>query len=192
MNKSRARCPQAPCLGSASGFTLIEVGLVVFLVALLAGILVPRMDAVFGFQGQRNIRLFRALLEQVSQDALLRPSLLYVHLDLDTGEVWVDENPKASNERLSIQPFATLRLGKDVRILEVRKRGEKPIVKGALTLAFSKDSIPERFVWVAQDNTGRIQTLWMNPLTGLVSIESGQIPEKLFEQYEDQPFYPGI
>ncbi|MDY7017274.1 MAG: type II secretion system protein [Nitrospirota bacterium] len=191
MDKKSKRLP-ASRLDDANGFTLIEVGLVVFLIALLAGILVPRMDSVFGFQGQRNIRILRALLEQASQDAILRPSPLYVHLDLDSGEVWVDGVPTASNERLSIQPYATLRLGKDVRIIEVRKRGGKPIAKGTLTLAFSKDSIPERFVCVAQDNTGRIQTLWMNALTGLVSIEPGQIPEKLFEQYEDQPFYPGI
>lgn len=191
MDKKR-KVPQGLCLGTDSGFTLIEVGLVVFLVALLAGILVPRMDTVFGFQGQRNIRLFRSLLEQVAQDAISRPNPLYVHLDIDGGEAWVDEAPKASKERLSIQPYATLKLGKDVRILEARKRGGKPVSKGTITLAFSKDVLPERFVWIAQDNAGRIQTLWINPLTGLVSLESGRVPEKLFDKYEDQPFYPGI
>lgn len=176
----------------ARGFTLIELGLVVFLLALLAGILIPKMDAVFGFEGQRNLRILRALLEQTSQEALLRSSPLYVHMDLNTQEIWVDETPEATSRRNSIPPYPTLRLSGEVEILEIRKGKEGPLSKGILTLMFSKETLIDRLILIAQDTQGRIQTLWMNPANGMVSLVSGRIPEKIFEAYEDQPFYPGL
>jgi len=179
-------------LGSTSGFTLIELGLVVLLISLMFGLVIPKIETVLGLDEGKKVRLLRALIEKAYIDAHASKVPFFIHIDMDNREAWVDTASDTLRHHQPLGQYDPIRFSHGTFIRDVWLEGLGIRQGGEIVLPFSKKSLPERFMIHIEGKSGYIYTIWLNPLTGATYLETEDKSYKMFSQYEDKPFYPGI
>lgn len=99
--------------GASSGFTLVEVLHVVILVAILAGILAPRID-VAGSRADSAVLRLNALLTQAQRRALLRQHDVRVLFDRDGAVVRLHDDVDNDGAVDTGERFVVSELGEGV------------------------------------------------------------------------------
>jgi prepilin-type N-terminal cleavage/methylation domain-containing protein len=141
------RCPGATACrrGTAGGFTLLELIVVILLLTILLGFAIPAFQAG-GAAGSKD-RVARELLHAVKKlkiAALNRQSIHRLHLDLDENRIWVSRNDRNSDPAPPGQ-FERI-LPDDIRIEHVRFAGREEIRSGVAVIAFYPQGHSDRAV----------------------------------------------
>ncbi|MGZ6290536.1 MAG: pilus assembly FimT family protein, partial [Bdellovibrionota bacterium] len=74
-----------------SGFTLIEILIVIGLIALVSAIAIPSLTNVFRSSAESYARQTALLLREARDRALLTDKLIRLRIDLDKQEFWLEE-----------------------------------------------------------------------------------------------------
>ncbi len=189
-----------------SGFTLIEILLVVVLLGIMASTLIPNVSSVFRVGLKSSVRRYSALVKFAYDNAILTGRIHRIVLDLDKQN-WSVEAAKpgqlpVDKERLGLLPESLReedrvtedpafekvgnrlveKIPSGVRILEVSswRIGEGKVVdKGVISIyAYPSGLIDESTVVIVEEGKEKLQHFLVTTksLTGRVTVKTENIP----------------
>ncbi|MEA1971211.1 MAG: prepilin-type N-terminal cleavage/methylation domain-containing protein [Thermodesulfobacteriota bacterium] len=136
LNNHKRRAPEAR--SNEKGFTLIELGVVVFLIGLMLLIAVPKIrDTMLGGGLETVANYLTGTARELRSDAVRNQIDYILHLDLDSNLIWthsVDMTPEAKDE-IKKRAF---KLPEEVKIMDIYFSEEKKITDGEATIRFSR------------------------------------------------------
>jgi prepilin-type N-terminal cleavage/methylation domain-containing protein len=162
---------------NSKGFTLIELVVVLFIVALLAALVMPRIGT-FLSHGDTNkaIRQIRGMVRYLAGMSVSTRTQYQLQYDLDQGTCWVSRQ-NADGEFIEEKEILTrpLHLPSGVRFKDISTpRGVQR--EGVAYTAFSPTGwVEETLIHV---EGGSAVTIKLLPLTGDVKVYEGYVEEK--------------
>lgn len=82
--------PAGNKLRSQSGFTLIELGVVVFIIAMIAGLALPRAYDMAGLRLRSEARQMAGMIRYLYTQSVFTKNSFMLTFDIEKGEYWVD------------------------------------------------------------------------------------------------------
>jgi len=159
---------------NSRAFTLIELVVVLFIVALLSSLVIPRIGR-FLSHGDTNkaVRQMRAMVRYLSGMSIATRAPYYLYYDLKEGTCWVGR-PNAEGEIVKEQEMLTrpLHLPYGVRFKDVSTpRGVQK--EGVAFTEFSPTGwVEDTLIHLEGDS---VVTLRLLPLTGEVKVYEGYV-----------------
>jgi type II secretion system protein H len=164
---------------NAAGFTLIELAVVLFLMALMALLIVPSMT---GFHTSRLKHESRRLAGRASflyEQAAAGKLVLRLTFNLDAQGYSVSRLDPHSANPVFVPDLeagaAPVELPSDVRLRDVTVEGQGTVTRGMAKCNFYPEGYVDATVIHLIDSGGTVFTLSFQPLTGRVSITRGDI-----------------
>ncbi len=174
----------------SSGFTLIELAVVVCLVSLFLGLAVPRVEG-FLFRGGLNgaARSMKASVRYLRSKSILTGEFTALCFDLDrnaySGEYEPAERTAGETGRAGAPLIPPETLPEDVRFLDVSNIREPKRRTGELRSVLNPKGVIEETVIHLADDRGRRLTLVINAYTGRFSIHEGYVDLEYARRGED-------
>ena len=167
MNNYKKKSPETR--PGEKGFTLIELGVVVFLIGLMLLIAVPKVrDTMLGGSLETVANQLTGTARDLRSDAVRNQIDYILHLDLDNNLIWtysVDMTPEARDE---IKKLA-FKLPEEVKIMDVYFSEEEKATEGEATIRFSRKNYTQPAVIHLAEKDRRF-TLIFEPFLNSVRI----------------------
>lgn len=136
LNNHKIKSPGAR--SGEKGFTLIELGVVIFLIGLMLLIAVPRVRDTMLSSGLETVANHLAGTARELRSDAVRSQIDYIlHLDMDNNLIWahsVDMTPEARDEMKK----RAFKLPEKVKIIDIYFSEEEKIKDGEATIRFSR------------------------------------------------------
>ncbi len=168
--------------GAAAGFTLIEIAVVLFLMALMALLIIPSTN---GFHVSRLKHEARRLAGRVSflyDQAAAAKMVLRLTFNIDTQSYSVSRLDPHSLSPTFLPDLeagaAPVMLPPDVHLRDVTVEGKGTVTRGTAICTFYPEGYVDATVIHLIDTAGTVFTLSFQPLTGRVSITRGDLTPK--------------
>jgi general secretion pathway protein H len=165
--------------GRASGFTLLELAIVLFVLAITASFLIPRLRDVGTERLRASARRLATTTRYVYEEAAFRQRPMRLNLDLDTDTYWVSILDQASDELQFIvdqdplgQPVA---LPAGVAFEDVILPALGTVQVGLVFAQFYPEGYADPLIVHLHDRHGTQSTLAIEPLTGRTRVADGYI-----------------
>ena len=161
------------------GFTLIEIMVVVFLIALIAAIITPHLT----FHRSTGIRMAaRRLVREfgvLHWEAISRQKMIRLEYNLDRNKIRaLVLDPSGTLRDLSTPDLQDFSLPRGVSLHRIRVLHEGKVSDGKTFTQFFPSGSVEPTRILIKDTSGRMLTLSVRPLTGRVKILEGDPPRK--------------
>ncbi len=162
------------------GYSILELSLVLFLLALASFIALPRLGAVLvGGRAEGALRTLTETIHYARSTAAVGAQDLFLHLDLREGKYWLSRDPSLISEPEYTEDLAEIhRLPAGVKFKEVTTLGRGRVAEGRVTVRFFPDGTVETADLHIEDRDSREFTLSIHPLTGSVHVEEKYIVQK--------------
>lgn len=200
--KKNKRDPSFLAKSARSGFTLLEILLVVALLAGLASVVVPNIGNVVRVGVQSSVRRFSALIRYGYDQSVLTGKVHRIVLNLDTPQSWFIEagEPGAlpidvtrqgllaeginERDRVTVEPgFQKVegtqleKIPSGVRLLSVEswRIGKEPATKGKVSIyLFPGGFVDNATVYLAEEGKEDVQKfkITVQSLSGRISVEA--------------------
>jgi Tfp pilus assembly protein FimT len=159
-----------------AGFTLLEITIVVFILALMALLVTPALHRFAGGDARSASRELTGLVSALVQDAVATHTIQRLYYDLDQREYWVTLLNPVGGVLEESQPVGLKRrLPADVRFEDVVTAHQGLITSGtAFTQFFPSGAVTRTTIHLKDDADARY-TVLVNPVTGRVAIKDGYI-----------------
>ena len=136
LNNHKRRPPEAR--SDEKGFTLIELGVVVFLIGLMLLIAVPRVrDTMLGGGLEAVTNHLAGTTRELRSDAVRNQIDYIIHLDLDNDLIWTYSVDMTPETRAEMKKRA-FKLPEEVKITDICFSEEEKITNGEVTIRFSR------------------------------------------------------
>jgi len=153
-----------------AGFTLIEITVVIFIVALVALLATPRLEHFLGGGSHSVAREVTGLVNALVQEAIASHTIQRLHYDLDTHEYWVTTlTPHGDVLEESLPIGNKHALPSDVRFEDVVTPYQGLVTKGSAFTQFFPSGVVTRTTIHLKEDSQSHSTLLINPLTGRVT-----------------------
>jgi type II secretory pathway pseudopilin PulG len=168
---------------NAAGFTLIEIAVVVFLMALIALLIIPSTATYHVSRLKHETRRLAGraafLYDQAASDKLV----LRLTFDIDAQSYFVSRlDPHALSPVFTPDLEAgaePILLPPDVHLRDVTVEGRGTVARGSVNTNFYPEGYVDATVVHLADAAGIVFTLSFQPLTGRVSITRGDLDPKV-------------
>ena len=166
------------------GFTLIEITIVVFILALVAMLVAPRLQRVVGGAARSASRTLAGLAAALVQEAIATRTIQRLYYDLDTDEFWVTTLVSRGGVLEEGPPVGPKRaLPAEVRFEDVATPHHGLVTDGtAFTQFFPSGGVTRTAIHLEEgDRLNGINkrpsryTLTINPITGRVTVVAGYV-----------------
>ncbi len=168
-----------------TGFTLIEIAVVLFLMALITLLVIPSTK---GFHVSRLKHEARRLAGRASflyDQAASNKLVLRLTFNLDAQGYTVSRLDPHSPNMLFVPDLeagaAPIQLPPDVRLRDVTVEGKGTVTRGTVSCNFYPEGYVDATVLHLVDPAGTVFTLSFQPLTGRVSISRGDLTPKALQ-----------
>jgi prepilin-type N-terminal cleavage/methylation domain-containing protein len=159
----------------ASGYTLIEMTIVVILLALCAGLLIPQLsEGLFSDDLKVGLRRIRAVTTQARQEAILKGAPQLITFEIGQSACLLIQ-PAAAVENGTLPTGGRLCLPSGVRVTGVRKGVDPMQESGTVRLAFLPNGLCEPALIYLQPGSGPMHTVSLKGLGG-IEIFQGEPP----------------
>jgi len=157
------------------GFTLIELSIVIFIIAIVARIAIPRLRSITGAELTAATRRLGHMTRYLYEEAALRGAVLELTFDLDRQEYWVGHAEEGTG--LVVEDTDLLarrvRLPPDVRIADVFVPGVGTFAQGTVLTRFYPEGYADRSVIHLTDDGGHAYTVRVDPVHGRGEVSEG-------------------
>lgn len=133
--KNKKNKKSSPFLKNLSGFTLVELLIVIAIIGLVGGMSLPSISGVFKISLSSSTREIASLIKEAYNTTMMTKKVHRIVFDLKTGEYWMEMGPaqylmdtessKAREKRLSFGKLST-----EKEADEKKKNDQFVIVKG--------------------------------------------------------------
>jgi len=164
---------------TASGFTLIELAVVLFLMALMALLIVPSIKGFHVSSLKHEARRLAARASFLYDQASAAKMVLRLTFNLDAQGYSVSRlDPHSPNPIFAPDLEAgagTVALPSDVKLRDVTVEGKGTVTRGTVSVNFYPEGYVDATVVHLIDPAGTVFTLSFQPLTGRVNITRGDL-----------------
>lgn len=167
--------PAAPgTLGEASGFTLMELLVVIILISIMFAVVVPRLDLGGRVGGlEKAVRLFTAQLEAGKREAVAQQKTRFLVLDLDAQKIGrKDSDPPLDEAENGEKKPGLTPLPEGVAISQVETPGGGTARQGQILIRVSREGYVEQAAVQISDKTRKL-TLFFEPFLGGIRQKDG-------------------
>ena len=168
---------------NAAGFTLIEISVVLFLIALMALLVVPSMAGLHVSRLKHESRRLAGRAMFLYDQAAANKMVLRLTFDLDAQSYSVTRMDPHSSVPAFVPDLeegaAPVTLPADVKLRDVSVEGTGTVSKGTVSCNFYPEGYVDATVVHLVDPAGTVFTLSFQPLTGRVSIVRGDLTPKV-------------
>ena len=138
------------------GFTLIELSIVIFIIAIVARIAIPRLRSITGAELTAATRRLAHMTRYLYEEAALRGAVLELTFVEDTDLL-----------------ARRVRLPPDVRIADVFVPGVGTFAQGTVLTRFYPEGYADRSVIHLTDDGGHAYTVRVDPVQGRGEVSEG-------------------
>jgi prepilin-type N-terminal cleavage/methylation domain-containing protein len=157
-----------------SGFTLIELAVVILIVAVALGMVLPQASALFLRSDLKaGARRLAGAAEYARSQAMLEGRFWELSLDLDTGSFWTVAVGEA--EESDPESVAKRTLPGETRILDVQKLKQEIMFSGKVVIRFQPKGLAEPSVIHLAGPKDQVQTLYIKSFNGRVEVLDGYV-----------------
>lgn len=155
---------------STKGYTLIELSVVIFLVALMMGLTIPRFRYTLLTDNLKSSsRKLIGLIKDLREEAIQEQKPVILHFDLESNLLWKD-TPDMTEEEQVLARENALSLPAGVRILDVWFKGRGKKMTGEASILFSKKGYVQKSAIHLGCEDDREFTLLLSPFLGRVKL----------------------
>lgn len=149
------------------GFTLIELGVAIFLIGLILFIATPKIqETMLGSDLERVANHLTGTARGLRSDAVSNQIDHILHLDLDNARIWIVTADMTPEARDTMRKSAYT-LPEAVKIMDIYFSEEEKIIDGETTIRFSRKNYTQPAVIHLAENDRRI-TLVFEPFMNSV------------------------
>ena len=172
--------PRLPRTGMHSfrgsgGFTLIELTIVIFVIAIISAIAVPRLRDLTTVELGAATRRISNTTRFLFEEAALRNDTFALNFDLDNQIYWVTRFDRTTGEFSEDPSLLTRRVAMppDVRILDVVVPSVGKVAEGVAPAYFYPEGFADPAVIHLEDARENVYTIRVNPVRGIGEIFDG-------------------
>jgi Tfp pilus assembly protein FimT len=167
----------------AAGFTLIEIAVVLFLIALMTLLIMPSTKGLHVSRLKHEARRLAGRASFLYDQAAAQKLVLRLTFNIDAQGYSVSRLDPHSLNPAFVPDFeagaGTVMLPPDVHLRDVTVEGKGTVTRGTATCTFYPEGYVDATVVHLVDTGGTVFTLTFQPLTGRVSIARGDIAPKV-------------
>lgn len=167
---------------SKSGFTLLEMMVVLVLMGLIAALAIPRFKDIYEVDLKSSMRRLAGTIKFCFNEAIIKQATMRLNFDLATGtynySILITDPDSTIGEFVEM-PSAVVQPGvlpQGVHFVDIlTPRSPEKQIDGETNIMFFSTGYAEKAVIHLGDRKGRQYTLLVKPLTGGVRIFEGYI-----------------
>ena len=167
---------------NAAGFTLIEISIVLFLMALMVVLVIPSMTGLHVSRLKHEARRLAGRASFLYDQAAANKMVLRLTFNLDAQDYSVSRlDPHSPNPKFAPdleEGAAAVTLPPDVHLRDVTVENKGTVTRGTVSCNFYPEGYVDATVVHLVDPAGTVFTLSFQPLTGRVSIARGDLTPK--------------
>ncbi|HKD65221.1 MAG TPA: prepilin-type N-terminal cleavage/methylation domain-containing protein [Candidatus Binataceae bacterium] len=167
---------------NAAGFTLIEIAVVLFLMALMTLLIIPSTRSFHTSRLKHETRRLAGRATFLYEQAAANKLVLRMTFNFDAqGYFTTRLDPHSPTQTFAPdleEGAAPVILPPDVRLRDVTVEGKGTVSRGTVSCNFYPEGYVDATVVHLIDKAGTVYTLSFQPLTGRVSIARGDIDPK--------------
>jgi Tfp pilus assembly protein FimT len=159
---------------NSSGFTLVELAVVLLIIIVALGLVLPQTSSLFIRSDLKagSRRLAGAVAYARSQ-AMLEGRLWELTLDLDNSTFWT--GPSQETDELDTRPASKRVLPGDIRFKDVILLDHETRITGSIPIRFHPKGLAEAAMIHLASPGNQIQTLMIKSFNGRVNIYDGYV-----------------
>lgn len=158
------------------GFTLVEMMVVLFIVSLFAAFTIPRLADIGALRLNSAARHLGRTITYLYAEAVSSRKVVRLYVEKDKGKYYpATINSKGEFEKTSFPLFSSGSLGAGVEVKSFITVFGGAFAGDTAYLHLMPEGFAEKAVIVLGDESGRRVSLIVDPLTGRVRMEQGQV-----------------
>lgn len=159
--------------GHNTGFTLIEITLVISLVSIMLFFSIPRFQDAILFDNTKKVsRWLIAQVKHLKESAARSQKLHILHISLDENKLWVTKEGM-SEEELENARLKGFKLPEDIRVNDVEYPNLKKISSGRADIRFYQQGYSDMALIHIEDNSNKQLSLLIEPFLARVKLSEG-------------------
>lgn len=158
------------------GFTLVELMVVLFIISLFAAFTIPRLADIGELRLNSAARHLGRTITYLYAEAVSNHKVVRLYVELDKGSYYpATMNNKGEFEKTSFPLFASGSLGTGLEVKSFTSVFSGTFGGKTAYLHLMPEGFAEKTVIVLGDDSGRLISLIVDPLTGRVRVEPGKV-----------------
>jgi len=163
----------------SSGFTLLELSLVLFIIGLLVTVLVPRLGGLDRARLETSAQRLAALVRYLSGEAAFRGHVYRIRYDLDQHRYGVQVLTPSQEMKTFVADESPLslpvQLPTNITFADIRVPSVGLVSSGQVFTHFYPQGYTDPTVIHLRDQQSRILTVIVPPVTGEVAVYEGYV-----------------
>jgi general secretion pathway protein H len=156
--------------GDRSGFTLIEMTMVIFLMGIMLSLTLPRLrDVALSDNLKNTVRTMNATVKEIRYQAIKDSHEYLLKFDFSSKAFWSD-SPYLTEEKRIAAKENSISLPSDVRVIDISFQDGDKKTSGEVSIQFSKEGYISPSVIHLGSDDGRRFTYILRPFLGDADI----------------------